>query len=63
MTDNPTPSLQTFMQRVAAGVGMEEWHIVNMAYYDKGVDFAQNYRTGCMLSGCDAALELLGQLS
>ncbi|MEM6285152.1 MAG: hypothetical protein AAF787_23370 [Chloroflexota bacterium] len=38
-------TLQTFMQRVAAGVGMEEWYIVNMAYYDKGVDFVANYRT------------------
>ncbi len=36
--------LHTFLQRVAAGVGMEEWYIVNMAYYEKGVLFVDNYR-------------------
>jgi hypothetical protein len=37
-------TLHTFLQRVAAGVGMEEWYIVNLAYYEKGVPFVDNYR-------------------
>ncbi len=36
--------LQEFLKQVAAGVGMEEWYIVNVSYYEKGVPFVENYR-------------------
>lgn len=38
-------TLRQFVERVAAGIGMEEWYIVNMAYYEKGVPFVENFRT------------------
>ena len=36
--------LHAFLEQVAAGVGMEEWYIVNVTYYEKGVPFVENYR-------------------
>jgi hypothetical protein len=38
-------ALRTFLAQVAAGVGMEEWYIVNVAYYEQGVSFADNLTT------------------
>ncbi len=36
--------LHEFLKQVAAGVGMEEWYIVNVSYYEKGIPFVENYR-------------------
>lgn len=36
--------LHQFLEAVAAGVGMEEWYIVNVTYYEKGIPFVENYR-------------------
>ncbi|MEO0563249.1 MAG: hypothetical protein AAF125_14165 [Chloroflexota bacterium] len=35
-------TLKAFLKRVAAGLGMEEWYIVNVSYYEKAVPFAEN---------------------
>jgi len=37
--------LREFVKRVAAGIGMEEWYIVNISYYEQGVDFTENLKT------------------
>lgn len=38
-------ALRAFVAQVAAGIGMDEWYIVNAAYYEKGVPFVDNFRT------------------
>lgn len=35
-------TLRAFVEQVAAGMGMNEWYIVNAAYYEQGVPFAAN---------------------
>ncbi len=37
--------LRTFVTEAAAGVGMEEWYIVNVSYFEKGIPFIENFRT------------------
>lgn len=37
--------LHAFVKQVAAGAGMEEWYIVNVSYFEKGVPFVENFRT------------------
>lgn len=37
-------ALHEFLKQVGAGIGMEEWYIVNISYYEKGVPFADNLR-------------------
>ena len=35
-------TLLDFIQRVGAGMGMTEWYIVNISYFEKGVPFGEN---------------------
>lgn len=37
-------ALKTLLARVGAGMGMEEWYIVNISYFEQGIPFAQNLR-------------------
>ena len=35
-------TLHDFVRRVGAGLGMDDWYIVNISYYQQGVPFAEN---------------------
>lgn len=35
-------ALRAFIERVGAGVGMDDWYIVNISYYEQAIPFAEN---------------------